>query len=92
MLWEEVKKYAELTGLTREEAINVPIIKAGAYLDGYDKGTKVLGNIRSEIEQELLGYPPSADYYKAIMKCLQIIDKYKEDSEVNEDAKNSDRP
>lgn len=32
--------------------------------------------MRAEIEQERVGYPPSADYYKAIMKCLRIIDKY----------------
>ena len=36
----------------------------------------VLEKIRVEIEQERVGYPPSADYYKAIMKCLQIIDRY----------------
>lgn len=36
----------------------------------------ILDNIRDEIE-ERKGYPPSADYYKAIMKCLQIIDKYR---------------
>ncbi len=38
---------------------------------------EVLDNIRAEIEQERIGYPPSSGYYKAIMKCLQIIDKYK---------------
>lgn len=37
----------------------------------------VLDKIRERIELEKLGYPPSAGYYKAIMKCLQIIDKYK---------------
>jgi hypothetical protein len=41
----------------------------------------VLDKIRAEIELEKLGYPPSAGYYKAIMKCLQIIDKYKAESE-----------
>ena len=39
--------------------------------------TDVLDKIRAEIEQERVGYPPSAGYYKAIIKCLQIIDKYK---------------
>lgn len=52
MLWEEVKKYAELTGLTREEALNVPIKQAGAYLDGYDKGIKVLDKISAEIDRQ----------------------------------------
>lgn len=41
----------------------------------------VLDKIKARIELEKLGYPPSAGYYKAIMKCLQIIDKYKTESE-----------
>ena len=40
-----------------------------------------LDKIRARIELEKLGYPPSAGYYKAIMKCLPIIDKYKAESE-----------
>ena len=41
----------------------------------------VLDKIRARIELETLGYPPSAGYYKAIMKVLRIIDKYKAESE-----------
>ena len=41
----------------------------------------VIDKIRERVELEKLGYPPSAGYYKAIMKVLQIIDKYKERSE-----------
>ena len=37
-----------------------------------------LDKIRERVELEKLGYPPSAEYYKAIMKVLQIIDKYQE--------------
>ncbi len=40
-----------------------------------------LDEIRERIELEKLGYPPSAGYYKAINKCLQIIDKYSIESE-----------
>ena len=40
-----------------------------------------LNKIRERIDLEKLGYPPSAGYYKAIMKCLQIIDKYRAESE-----------
>lgn len=36
----------------------------------------VLDKIRERINLEKLGYPPSAGYYKAIVKVLQIIDKY----------------
>lgn len=42
---------------------------------------ELLDKIRERIELEKLGYPPSAGYYKAIMKCLQIIDKYRTESE-----------
>lgn len=42
---------------------------------------EILGDIKAEIEQERVGYPPSAGYYKAITKCLQIIDKYMKGSE-----------
>jgi hypothetical protein len=41
----------------------------------------VLDKIRERVELEKLGYPPSAGYYRAIMKVLQIIDKYKAESE-----------
>lgn len=34
-----------------------------------------LEKIRERIELEKLGYPPSAGYYRAIVKVLQIIDK-----------------
>ena len=33
-----------------------------------------LDDIRERIELELLGYPQSAGYYKAIMKVLQILE------------------
>lgn len=35
----------------------------------------ILDKMRERIELEKLGYPPSAGYYKAIVKVLQIIDK-----------------
>lgn len=38
----------------------------------------MLEKIRERVELEKLGYPPSAGYYRAIMKVLQIIDKYRE--------------
>lgn len=41
----------------------------------------ILDKISARIELEKLGYPKSVGYYKAIMKCLQIIDKYKKESE-----------
>ena len=44
----------------------------------------VLDKIRERINLEKLGYPPSAGYYKAIVKVLQIIDTYKPESEVPE--------
>lgn len=41
----------------------------------------VLDKIRKRISLEKLGCPPSAGYYKAIVKVLQIIDKYTAESE-----------
>lgn len=46
-----------------------------------EKRNELLDKIRERIELEKLGYPPSAGYYKAIIKCLQIIDKYKAEKE-----------
>ena len=40
-----------------------------------------LDKIRKRIELEKLGYPPSAGYFKAIIKVLQIIDKCESESE-----------
>ena len=40
----------------------------------------VLDDIRERVELEKLGYPPSAGHYKAIMKVLAILDKYKAES------------
>ena len=55
-------------------------------LENYIKALEqepILDKIREQIELEKLGYPPSAGYYKAIMKVLQIIDEYKKDKEDN---------
>lgn len=73
----EVLKFI-IKELDQEPFINKPCISAGVC--EHDK-QKVLNKIRAEIELEKLGYPPSAGYCKAIMKCLKIIDKYKAESE-----------
>jgi len=49
MLWEEMEKYTKLTG---KDATHVPIMKIGAYLDGYDKGLEVIDKIKAEIEKQ----------------------------------------
>ena len=68
----DIKRYLEETNtvlLTKE---------AFEYLK---KRASVLDKIRAEIEEERKGYPPSADEYKTINKVLQILDKYKAESE-----------
>ena len=61
-------------GKTLEEIVSeMPIIQS-VPIDVLDK-------IREQIELEKLGYPPSAGYYRAIIKVLQIIDKYRAESE-----------
>lgn len=49
MLRNEVEHYTKLTG---EDGWHVPIMKVGAYLDGYDKGLEMLDEIRAEIEKQ----------------------------------------
>ena len=63
----------------------------GSYGADIDRAIKaleqepILDKIRERVELEKLGYPPSAGYYKAIMKVLQIIDKYREPQSESED-------
>ena len=71
MLWEEVEKYTKLTG---EDATHVPIMKLGAYLDGYEKGIEILDKIRAEVEK----LPMTATAVKLV---TEILDKYKAESE-----------
>lgn len=37
----------------------------------------VLDKVRAEIEVNKKGFPPSSDYYKAITRAVNIIDKYR---------------
>ena len=79
--------------MTKEEAIRILYVYSAVYLvdashrEAFDIAIKaleqepILDKIRERIELEKLGYPPSAGYYKAIVKVLQIIDKYKTESE-----------
>ena len=39
-------------------------------------GDSVLEDIKAEIGNESIGYPPSADYYKAIKKAVRIVEKH----------------
>lgn len=68
MLRDEMVKYEKLIG---EDATHVPIMKIGAYLDGYDKGIEILDKIRAEI-LEL-----RSRQNVGVLECLDIIDKYK---------------
>ena len=76
MLREDVDRY---TKLTREDGWHVPISTIGAYLDGYNKGLEVLDKIRAEIEK--IPTAPFATAYTAKSEALEIIDKYKSESE-----------
>lgn len=83
MLWEEVEKYTKLTG---EDGTHVPIMKLGAYLDGYEKGTEVLDKIRAEILDNAFTVvnPHNTNKYINVIELDsidEIFDKYKEESE-----------
>lgn len=76
LLRDDIEQYSKLTG---EDGWHVPIIKVGAYLDGYNKGLSALDQIRAEImdtgayEHETKGL---TEFLKGINYCLNIIDKY----------------
>lgn len=69
--------------------INIPDAVYKNVQDGYYCGTLYdelrngipLDKIIAEIELQKKGFPPSADYYKAINRVLDIINKYKAGSE-----------
>ena len=87
MLREDIEQYTKLTG---EDGWHVPIIKVGAYLDGYNKGLAVLDEIRTEIKSM---FPPSGIWMydegfghehavcEVLVDVLQIINKYMNESE-----------
>ena len=55
------------------------------YIRGYKDGkSDVLDKIKAEIEQEYLAKGHLSDYWDGIDKCLQIVDKYKSESEDKE--------
>ena len=58
--------------------------KAKRFKNKYLKLKTAIEKIKAEIIEERKGYPPIADEYKAINKVLQIIDKYKAESEDKE--------
>lgn len=74
MLREEIEQYTNLTG---EDGWHVPIMKVGAYLDGYNKGLEVLDEIRAEINSPNRG---TCDYF-IVDRIEEIINKYKTESE-----------
>ena len=94
MLKEEVEKYSKLTG---EDGWHVPIIKIGAYLDGYNKGLEVLDKIRAEIENHCglikenhCRYCSYCNSVIGVREILEIMDKYKVESEAENEGKRID--
>ena len=86
MLYEEVEKYARLSG--DKNAWDTSVSRIGGYLDGYDKGIEILDKIRAEIEH--LTDTINVCYYQYVNKIdvLQIIDKYKAEIEPQESEEN----
>lgn len=78
MLRDDMEQYTKLTG---KDATNVPIIKLGAYLDGYDKGIEVLDKIRAEIIQSIQNGTLKIE--SGNEELFRIIDKYKAESEIH---------
>ena len=83
MLREEVEQYTKLTG---EDGWHVPIMKVGAYLDGYNKGLEMLDKIRAEIKalspeptayDVVDGNPIKDAVWETLADVLRIVDKYR---------------
>ena len=72
MLHDDIEQYTNLTG---DDGWQVPLMRVGAYLDGYEKGLNVLENIKEEIQQL---HNWEIDKYEVI----RIIEKYMKESEV----------
>ena len=52
MIWDEIRRYEKIM---RENADNVPVIKLGATLDGYEKGYEAgKSDAESEYKKKLL--------------------------------------
>ena len=87
MTREELRDYVE----EQRSLNNIPYHVYSALIDGIDtlEQEPILDKIRERVELEKLGYPPSAGYYKAIMKVLEIIDKYKAETEVEDGNDNN---
>lgn len=70
-LREEMWKYEQITG---ESAEHVPIIKLGAFLDGYEMGLKALEQTRWIPVSERL--PKENEYIGNVCKYYLIQDEY----------------
>ena len=74
--------------MTREEAKKeIRDTFTEVWADGIIKALEqepILDKIRAEIEREYLAEGHLSDYWIGLGKCLQIIDKYKADSEPQE--------
>ena len=77
-----MEKYTKLTG---EDATHVPIMKLGAYLDGYDKGIELIDKIRAEMDVARFIDKDTKICKNAnasgLEVAMQIIEKYKAESE-----------
>ena len=79
MLRDEVEQYTKLTG---EDGWKVPIMKVGAYLDGYNKGLEALDKIKDEIKDKTYFINETTEKEGIDFKTVEkIIDKYKAESE-----------
>ena len=77
MLREDIEQYTKLNG---EDGWHVPILKLGAYLDGYNKALEIIDKIRSDIETEK-NAGGHTWYIGGLDFALSVIDKYKAESE-----------
>ena len=80
-LLDEVKKLPTIPPLAKGGSVeNGKLYIEGEHetelLPTIPQTDSVLEDIKADIDNESIGYPPSADYYKAIKKAVRIIEKH----------------
>lgn len=77
MLRDEMAKYEKITG---EDASYVPIIKIGAYLDGYNKGIEILDKIKAIVDKWQSDTWTDNLSYECMVKIAELVES--QESEV----------
>lgn len=82
----QLKKYVE--GKKNTEKVEINVLALRRIILSLEEGMResssvdTLQEVRDRIDLEKVGYPPSADHYKAIQKAVSIVDNQIEKCKV----------